>query len=56
MFWGSDLTRLPCSYREAVTMWTEEIPWLSAQDKEWTWAALYANGGVETTLAANHGG
>lgn len=35
MFWGSDLSRLPCSYRQGVTMFTEEIPWLSDQDKEW---------------------
>lgn len=35
MFWGTDLTRLPCSYRQAVTMWTEEIPWLTVEDKEW---------------------
>jgi predicted TIM-barrel fold metal-dependent hydrolase len=35
MFWGTDLTRLPCSYRQAVTMFTEELPWLSASDQEW---------------------
>ena len=35
MFWGSDLTRLPCSYRQAITMFTEELPWLTAEDKEW---------------------
>jgi predicted TIM-barrel fold metal-dependent hydrolase len=35
MFWGSDLSRLPCSYREGITMYTEEIPWLTAKDKEW---------------------
>lgn len=35
IFWGTDFSRLPCSYREAVTMFTEEIPWLSAEDKEW---------------------
>lgn len=35
MFWGTDFTRLPCSYRQAVIMFTEEIPWLTAQDKEW---------------------
>lgn len=35
MFWGTDLSRLPCSYREAITMFTEEIPWLDADDKEW---------------------
>jgi predicted TIM-barrel fold metal-dependent hydrolase len=28
MFWGSDLSRLPCSYRECVTMFTEHMPWL----------------------------
>src|SRR5262249_33281231 len=35
MFWGTDLSRLHCSYRQAVTMITEEIPWLSTTDKEW---------------------
>ena len=35
MFWGSDLSRLPCPYRQGVTMYTEEIPWLSASDLEW---------------------
>ncbi len=35
VFWGSDLTRLPCSYRECVTMFTEEMPFLSSDDREW---------------------
>jgi predicted TIM-barrel fold metal-dependent hydrolase len=35
IFWGTDLTRLPCTYRQAVTAFTEEIPWLSQTDKEW---------------------
>ncbi|MDB5807076.1 MAG: Metal-dependent hydrolase [Betaproteobacteria bacterium] len=35
MFWGTDLTRLSCSYSEAVRMFTEEIPWLTSADKEW---------------------
>ena len=35
MFWGSDLSRLECTYRESVTMFTEEMPWLSASDMEW---------------------
>jgi predicted TIM-barrel fold metal-dependent hydrolase len=34
MFWGTDLTRMPCSYRQCVTMFTEELPWLSAGDIE----------------------
>jgi len=33
MFWGTDLTRLPCSYRQAVTLFTEELPWLSGEDQ-----------------------
>ena len=35
IFWGTDYSRLPCSYSQAVTMFTEEIPWLSEEDKEW---------------------
>ena len=35
LFWGSDLSRSPISYRQNVTMFTEEMPWLSAADKEW---------------------
>ncbi|MGX9963492.1 amidohydrolase family protein [Roseomonas sp. F4] len=32
MFWGSDLTRLPCDYRDAVTMFTDHLPWLRGED------------------------
>ncbi|NBR29884.1 MAG: amidohydrolase, partial [Betaproteobacteria bacterium] len=35
MFWGTDLSRLPCSYLQAIDMVTTEIPWLSAEDKAW---------------------
>jgi L-fuconolactonase len=35
MFWGSDLSRLPCTYRQGVTMYTEEVAWLGAADLEW---------------------
>ncbi len=34
MFWGTDITRMPCSWRQCVTMFTEELPWLSARDTE----------------------
>jgi predicted TIM-barrel fold metal-dependent hydrolase len=34
MFWGTDITRMPCSWKQCVTMFTEELPWLSAKDKE----------------------
>ncbi len=33
-FWGTDLTRMPCSYRQCVTMFTDELPFLSAADKD----------------------
>ena len=35
MMWGTDLTRLPGTYRQAVTLFTEELPFLTAEDKEW---------------------
>src|SRR5918999_1417921 len=34
MFWGTDITRMPCSWRQCVTMFTEELPWLSGRDQE----------------------
>jgi predicted TIM-barrel fold metal-dependent hydrolase len=33
-FWGTDITRMPCSYRQCVTMFTEELPWLTGHDQE----------------------
>jgi predicted TIM-barrel fold metal-dependent hydrolase len=35
IFWGTDLSQLRCSYRQAVTLITEELDFLSAADKEW---------------------
>ena len=34
MFWGTDITRMPCSWRQCVTMFTEELPWLEGRDLE----------------------
>ena len=34
MFWGTDITKMPCTWRECVTMFTEALPWLSAEDQE----------------------
>jgi predicted TIM-barrel fold metal-dependent hydrolase len=34
MFWGTDITRMPCSWRQCVTLFTEELPWLSGRDRE----------------------
>ena len=33
MFWATDLSRMHCSYRDCVTMFTEGIPWLTTADK-----------------------
>ena len=30
-FWGTDITRMPCTYRQCVTHFTEELPWLRAR-------------------------
>jgi predicted TIM-barrel fold metal-dependent hydrolase len=35
VFWGTDLSQLPCSYRQAVTLFTEELDFLSQEDKHW---------------------
>ena len=35
MFRGTDWTRLACPWRQAVTLFTEELSWLSTDDREW---------------------
>lgn len=32
MFWGTDITRMPCSWRQCVSVFTEELPWLKGRD------------------------
>ena len=32
LFWGSDLSRLPCSYGLSIDLFINELPWLSKQD------------------------
>ena len=34
MFWGTDVTRMPCSWKQCVTLFTEELPWLKGTDLE----------------------
>ena len=34
MFWGTDITRMTCSYRQCVTFFTEELSWLGGKDLE----------------------
>lgn len=33
-FWGTDMTGIPCTYRQAVTLFTEELPWLAGDDRD----------------------
>jgi L-fuconolactonase len=35
LFWGTDLSRSPIPYRQHVTLFTEELPWLTDVDKSW---------------------
>jgi len=32
---GTDLTRMPRTYRECISLFTEELPWLEGADLEW---------------------
>ncbi|MFN0040668.1 MAG: amidohydrolase family protein [Burkholderiales bacterium] len=32
-FWGTDITKMRISWRQCVTMFTEELPWLREEDK-----------------------
>jgi predicted TIM-barrel fold metal-dependent hydrolase len=34
MFWGTDITRMHCTWRQCVTLFTEELPWLKGADLE----------------------
>lgn len=58
IFWASDLTRLPCSYRESVTMFTEAMPWLSDEAKTWIMGRAIAEWlrwpGVDSALGSRH--
>jgi predicted TIM-barrel fold metal-dependent hydrolase len=40
-FWGTDITRMPCTYRQCVTMFTEEMSWLKGRDKEQVMGAAF---------------
>ena len=49
LFWGTDITRMPCSYRQCVTFFTEELPWLKGQDLEKVMGRSLASGSAGTT-------
>ena len=33
-FWGTDLTRMPCTYYECISLFTQHLPWLTGEDLE----------------------
>jgi predicted TIM-barrel fold metal-dependent hydrolase len=35
MFWGTDLTRMACTYYECIHMFTDHLPWLRGEDLDW---------------------
>jgi predicted TIM-barrel fold metal-dependent hydrolase len=35
VFFGTDLTRMPCTYYECITLFTQHLPWLKGEDLEW---------------------
>ncbi len=35
MFWGTDLSRLPCTYKQGVELFTQELDWLKGEDLAW---------------------
>jgi predicted TIM-barrel fold metal-dependent hydrolase len=35
VFWGTDLTRMRCTYYECIRLFTEHQPWLKGEDLEW---------------------
>ena len=33
MFWGTDITKMPCTWLECVEMFTVGLPWLKGEDQ-----------------------
>jgi Amidohydrolase len=50
MFWGTDITRMQCSWRQCVSLFTEELPWSKAAISSWSWAKPPAIGWVGPSL------
>jgi len=43
MFWGTDITRMHCTWRECVTLFTEELRWLKGADQEWVMGQAFCD-------------
>ena len=44
MFWGTDITRMHCTWRQCVTLFTEELPWLKGRDLDLVMGEALCNG------------
>ncbi|MBL7501975.1 amidohydrolase family protein [Frankia sp. CNm7] len=42
-FWGTDITRLHCTWHECVTMFVDDLPWLRGRDLELVMGRAVAN-------------
>ena len=43
MFWGTDITRMHCTWKQCVTLFTEELPWLKGNDLERVMGRAYCD-------------
>ena len=43
MFWGTDITRMRCSWRKCVTLFTVELRWLTGADLERVMGQAFRN-------------
>ena len=43
MFWGTDITRQHCSWKQCITLFTEELPWLKEEDLELVMGRAYCD-------------
>jgi hypothetical protein len=34
VFWGTDISKMPCPWRQCAALFTEELPWLKGRDLE----------------------
>lgn len=42
-FWGTDITRMHCTWRQCVTLFTEELPWLKGADLDLVMGRAYCD-------------
>jgi predicted TIM-barrel fold metal-dependent hydrolase len=43
MFWGTDITRQHCSWKQCITLFTEELSWLKGEDLELVMGRAYCD-------------